>query len=145
TVRLKANHKSKTEDVIKRLNKKMGAIGGIRPLSQPDDLVANVLAGNNQGIEVDIFGQDLDSMLAQARTVQSALMEIPGLESVDLAVQDATPELQWKVNRQKAAQLGVSFADIAAAIGTSTSGTLATYYQEKGYQYPIYVQAPLEK
>ncbi|MBC8064075.1 MAG: efflux RND transporter permease subunit, partial [Chlorobia bacterium] len=145
TVRLKADRKIKTEDVIKRLQRKLAAIAGIRPLAQPYDLVANSLAGNNQGIEVDIFGQDIESMLAQAREVQAVLQNIPGLESVDLAIQDASPELQWKVDRQKAAQLGVSFSDIASAIGTATSGSLSTYYQDGGFQYPIYVQVPVEK
>lgn len=145
TVRLKADRKTKTEDVIKRLQRQLGSIAGIRPLAQPYDLVANSLAGNNQGIQVDIFGQDLQPTLAQAREVQKVLQDIPGLESVDLAVQDASPELQWKVDRQKAASLGVSFSDIATAIGTSTSGRLSTYLQQGGYQYPIYVQMPIDK
>ncbi len=145
TVRLKADHKTRTEDVIKRLQRQLGLIAGIRPLAQPYDLVANMLAGNNQGIEVNVFGQDLEGILAQAREVQTALQAIPGMESVDLAVQDASPELQWKVDRQKAAALGVSFSDIATAIGTSTSGKLSTYLQEGGFQYPIYVQVPIEK
>lgn len=67
---------------------------------------------------------------------------IPGLEGLDLSVQEATPELRWKVDRQKAQAFGVSFAEIATAIGTSTRGSLATYYQEGGFQYPIYVQLP---
>ncbi|MBN9502204.1 MAG: hypothetical protein BGO01_19170 [Armatimonadetes bacterium 55-13] len=142
SVRLKANHKSRTEDVIKRLNGKLNRIAGIRPLAQPTDLVANILGGSNQGIEVDVIGQDLDEIMTKAKEIQGVLQNVSGLESVDLSVQDATPELQWKVDRQKAAQLGVSFQDIASAIGTSTSGALTTYFQEKGFQYPIYVQVP---
>ncbi len=145
TVRLKANRNVSTEDVIKRLQRELGSIAGIRPLAQPYDLVANSLAGNNQGIQVDVFGQDLDGILDQARLVQQTMQDIPGLESVDLAVQDSSPELQWKVDRQKAATLGVSFSDIADAIGISTSGKLATYYQEGGFQYPIYVQVPIDQ
>jgi hydrophobic/amphiphilic exporter-1 (mainly G- bacteria), HAE1 family len=103
------------------------------------------LAGNNQGIQVDIFGADMATILEQAKEVQGVLQDVPGLEGVDLSVQDATPELQWKIDRQKAAQLGVSFADMARAIGVSTSGSLATYYQEGGFQYPIYVQVPEAK
>src|SRR5262249_9105647 len=28
------------------------------------------------------------------------------------------------------------------ALGTATSGQLSSYYQDRGYQYPIYVQVP---
>jgi HAE1 family hydrophobic/amphiphilic exporter-1 len=145
TVHLKPGHKTPTEDVIKRLNRQFSQIAGIRPNAQPYDLVSNILAGNNQGMEIDVFGSDMGTILDKAKDVQAALQNVPGLEGLDLAVQDATPELQWKVDRQKAALLGVSFADIADAINTSTSGTLSTYYQENGFQYPIYVQAPISK
>ncbi|HMS57074.1 MAG TPA: efflux RND transporter permease subunit, partial [Fimbriimonadaceae bacterium] len=36
-------------------------------------------------------------------------------------------------------------ADIASAIGTSTRGSLASYFQQGGFQYPIYVQLPQEQ
>ncbi|GAB4464933.1 MAG: hypothetical protein OHK0029_35240 [Armatimonadaceae bacterium] len=71
--------------------------------------------------------------------------EVPGIENVDVNWQDTTPEIQWQVDRQKAAQLGLSFADIANAINTATNGFIASYYQENGYQYPIRVQLPVER
>jgi HAE1 family hydrophobic/amphiphilic exporter-1 len=46
------------------------------------------------------------------------------------------------VDRQKALSLGVTFEDIADTLSTSTNGGLAGYYQEAGFQYPIYVQLP---
>ena len=67
---------------------------------------------------------------------------MPGLENLDVNWQEAMPEIQWKVDRQKALQLGVSFSDIANTINTATNGTIASYYQEKGFQYPIIVQMP---
>ncbi len=39
----------------------------------------------------------------------------------------------------------MSYQDIAAAIQGSTNGTLSTYFQEDGFQYPIYVQLPVEE
>ncbi len=145
TIRLKENRRVPTEEVIRNLQRKIGAIGGVRATAQPYDLVANSLAGNNQGVQVDIFGADMDQILAQAREVQEVLQDVAGLEGLDLSIQDANPELQWKVDRQKAAQLGVSFAEAARAIGISTTGALSTYFQEGGFQYPIYVQVPQDK
>jgi len=143
-VHLRADRKAKTEDVVKRLQRAMGGIAGIRATINPFDLVSNILGGSNQGMQVDIFGQDLTQLTATANVVKERLSNIPGLEGVDLNVQDSSPELRWRVDRQKAQALGVSFQEVAAAIGTSTNGTLATYYQEGGFQYPIYVQLPVE-
>lgn len=141
-VRLKENRAASTEEVVKRLQKSVGMIPGVRAQISPFDAVANTLGGNQTGISIDIFGQDLAQLTAVARNVQSALEGIPGLENVDVAVQEAAPELQWRVDREKALLLGVSFQDIAQTLSASTSGQLSSYYQENGYQYPIYVQVP---
>jgi HAE1 family hydrophobic/amphiphilic exporter-1 len=61
---------------------------------------------------------------------------------VDMNWQEAMPEIQWKVDRQKASQAGVTFEDVADTIRTATNGSIASYYQEKGFQYPIVVQMP---
>lgn len=140
---LKEGRSSSTEEVVKRLQKKLGGIAGIRATANPFDLVNNILGGNNTGMQIDIFGQDLAEMTRTARAVQEKLSDVPGLEGLDLSVQEASPELQWRVDRQKAEALGVTFSDIASAIRGATNGILSTYYQEGGYQYPIYVQVPV--
>jgi HAE1 family hydrophobic/amphiphilic exporter-1 len=91
---------------------------------------------------VDIYGDDLTQLAAVARDVLSQVRNIPGMENADTNVQDATPELQFTVDRDKALQLGVSFSDVANTLNTATNGTLSSYYQENGFHYPIYVQVP---
>lgn len=144
-IHLKEDRLLNTEGVVKQLQKDLGTISGIRANVSPFDLVNNILGGNNTGIQIDIFGQDLAATTTAARTVMDQLGDIKGLQNLDLSVQEAAPELQWNVDRRKAEALGVSFSDIATAIRTATNGSLATYYQDGGYQYPIYVQVPVER
>ncbi len=91
---------------------------------------------------MDIFGDDLSQLSRLSKEVMAKLRGIPGLENVDVGWEEAMPEIQWKVDRDKAQQLGISFADVANTIGTATNGTISSYYQEKGFQYPIIVQMP---
>jgi len=144
TVRLKRDRKSRTEDVIKRLNPKLKQIPG-SALATPYDLVSNILGGSNQGIEIDLFGQNLSDVGQASQDVQQALSQIPGLESVDIGQEDASPEVRFNIDRAKANALGVSFNDIANAVSTATSGSLTTYFQDPNdaQQYPIYVQLPV--
>jgi HAE1 family hydrophobic/amphiphilic exporter-1 len=142
TVHLKAHRKLPTQQVIKDVQKSLGSIPGIRATVSPYDLVTQLLTGGATNMEIDVFGQDNKSVAAQAKKVMDALKGVPGLEALDLGVQDATPELQWKIDRDKASALGVSFADIANTINSSTGGAQAGYFLEKGYQYPIYVILP---
>jgi HAE1 family hydrophobic/amphiphilic exporter-1 len=141
-VKLKDGKRAATQDVINDLRKKMGQLPGVRPRINQFDLVNQILTGGNQTVEVNIFGDDLNQLSAMAQDVIGKVRDVPGYQNVDVNWQDATPELQWKVDRQKATQLGLSFQDIASTIGTATNGSIASYYQENGFQYPIQVQLP---
>ncbi len=142
TIRLKEARKTKTDDVVKRIQRTLRRIPGISPQVATYDIVANTLGGGNIGLSVDVFGQDLTQLTQSAGMVREALTNIPGLENVDVSIQEAAPELQWKVNRDKAQTLGVTFDDIASTLSAATNGRLSSYYQERGFQYPIYVQVP---
>ncbi len=143
TIQLKPNRKSSTADVVKRLTTELKKLPGARIQVTPFDLVSNIIGGNNLGLTVDVYGEDLDVLSKTAHDVQAAMEGIPGLTGVDTSLQDTTPELQFSIDRDKAQSLGVSFDDIAHTLAASTNGQLSTYYQENGFQYPIYVQVPL--
>lgn len=143
TVRLKENRRRSTQEVIGDIQRKLGqGLVGARAVATPFDLVAQIIAGGNQNVEVDLFGSDLKELTRVSREVLEAVRAVPGMENADTNVQDATPELQFVVDREKAQRLGVSFSDVATAIGTATNGTLSSYFQEGGYQYPIVVRLP---
>ncbi|HEY0868599.1 MAG TPA: efflux RND transporter permease subunit [Fimbriimonas sp.] len=142
TVRLKDERASRTEDVVKRLQARLSQIPGVRAQVSPFDVVANMLGGNVQSVGVNVYGQTLEQISGAAQLVQAAMSDVPGLENVDVSIQEATPELQWNVDREKAQLLGITFQDIATTLTSSTTGQLSTYYQERGFQYPIYVQVP---
>ncbi len=145
TVRLKEDRKQTTQQVITDVQKKLAKLPGARAIVTPYDLVTQILTGGAQNMEVDIYGDDLTQLSALSRSILAQARQIPGFESADLNVQESTPELRWKVDRQKMLQLGVSFSDISSALNTATNGTLSSYYQENGFQYPIYVQVPVNQ
>jgi len=49
------------------------------------------------------------------------------------------------IDRRRAAQLGFSSSDISNEIATATSGSIASYFQVNGIQYPIQVELPLSQ
>jgi len=145
TVRLKDKRKASTQVVMARVQKKFGALAGARAIVSPYDIVTQIISGGNQNVEVDIYGSDLTTLSATAHDILTQVRSIPGMENADTNVQDAVPELQFKIDREKALLLGVSFSDIASVINGATSGALSSYYQEAGFQYPIYVQVPEDR
>lgn len=141
-VKLKEDRDQSTLDVITDLRKQLSVIPGVNARPQQTDVVTQIMTGGNQNVEVDIFGDDLKTLARLSKEVMKQMRGIPGCENLDVNWQDAMPEIQWKVDRDKAQHLGVSFEDIADTISTATNGSTASYFQEKGYQYAIIVQLP---
>ena len=144
-VKLKDEREASTQDVINDLRREFGQIAGARIRANQIDLVTQIMTGGNQNVEVNIFGENLDELSRLGQETIAAVRDVSGYQNVDVNWSDSTPELQWRVDRQKATQLGLSFRDIADTIGTATRGNIASYYQENGFQYPIQVQLPEER
>lgn len=141
-VKLKDDRKQSTADTIQMLRKQLGAIPGVNARPRQNDLVSMIMTGGGESVEVDIFGEDLSELASISGQLMQKLRGIPNYENLDVNWQESMPEVQWKVDRRKALQMGLSFSDVANTISTATNGTVATYYQENGYQYPIIVRMP---
>jgi len=141
-VKLREDRRQSTLEIIADLRRQLSQLPGVRPRLTQFDLVTNLMTGGNQNVEVDIFGDDLSTLSAAGREVLNRIRQVPGLENLDVNWQEAMPEIQWRVDRQKSLQLGLNFSDVANTINTATNGSIAGYYQEKGFQYPIIVQVP---
>ncbi|MEN6519734.1 MAG: efflux RND transporter permease subunit [Armatimonadota bacterium] len=142
SVSLKDNRSKSTADIIKSLRKSLGRIPGVNARPSQNDIVTQMMTGGSQNIEIDIFGDDLTTLSSIAKEIMGRLRGINGLENLDINWQEAMPEIQWRIDRDKAQQLGVSFTDVADTLSTATNGDIASYYQENGFQYPIIVQLP---
>jgi HAE1 family hydrophobic/amphiphilic exporter-1 len=143
SVRLREDRTTPTEEVVERLQKGFSGIAGAQAQVSSMDMISRMMGGNTN-FSVDVYGADTKELAVAAQRVQEAMSEVPGLENVNLGVEDALPEVRWEVDRAKAQTLGVSFTDVASVVSAATSGRLSSYFQEDGYQYPIYVQVPKE-
>ncbi|MGI6295857.1 MAG: efflux RND transporter permease subunit [Armatimonadota bacterium] len=142
TVKLKEKRDQSTQEVMNDLRRQLMSLPGVNARPMQRDIVSQMMTGGGTNIEIDIFGDDLTELSRLSKEVMMNLRGIPGLENVDVGWEEAMPEVQWVVDREKAQQLGISFSDVASVIGTATNGSIATYYQERGFQYPIIVQMP---
>jgi HAE1 family hydrophobic/amphiphilic exporter-1 len=142
TVTLKPDHKTPTETVLQDIRRQLSAIPGVQARVYQYDIVSSIMSGGNPSVDINIFGGDMDTLNHLAREVKTRVGDIPGYTNVDLSADDPTPELQWTVDRDKALQLGVNFTDVANTINAATNGSIASYYHESGFQYPIIVEIP---
>ena len=95
----------------------------------------------SQPIEFVIITSDSYQELAQTvRAFEDELAKNPGFVQVDSDLRLNKPEIKLEVNRERAADLGVSVDAIARSIETLLGGRKVTRYKRGGEQYDVIVQ-----
>ncbi len=104
----------------------------------------NMMRGmGNQGggrLAVEILGHDLEASKRIAQDVKTLLDSTPGVADSRLQREEGRPELSVRVDRDKAALLGMTVTGVANTIRTNVAGTQAAMFREFGNEYPIVVR-----
>ena len=97
--------------------------------------------GNNDSrLAVEVRGEDLIEAKRVSMDVLSVLKDTPGIANPQLSREEGRPELSMRVDRTKAALLGLSVSGVASTIRTNIGGTQAAFYRERGKEFPIIVR-----
>ena len=92
-------------------------------------------------IQYTVRGPDLRKLEEVVANVTGKLRDVPGAVDVDSSLITGKPEIGVVIDRPRAADLGVSIADTAAALRLLVDGDKVSAYAEKGEQYDVRVRA----
>lgn len=95
----------------------------------------------NAEINYELRGPDLIKLNEYATILLQKLKAIDGVGDADSSLILGKPELRVKVDRQKAADLGVNIGDVARSLRLLVGGDKVTTYNEGGEQYEVHVRA----
>jgi HAE1 family hydrophobic/amphiphilic exporter-1 len=98
------------------------------------------IAGPGRPVEIRLLGDDLALLTATAERVAERLRAVPGTRDVDVSVRLGRPELQVRIDRDRASQLGFSTAAIAATLRNAVEGNTDTKLRLDGEEIPVRVR-----
>jgi HAE1 family hydrophobic/amphiphilic exporter-1 len=112
----------------------------MRPLVSP---IAAIAGGGrtNTDIAYSFRGPDLDKLSEYSAKILDKLKKMPGVVEADTSLILGKPELRAVIDRQKAADLGVSIGDVAQSLRLLVGGDQISTYNEGGEQYEVRVRA----
>lgn len=93
-------------------------------------------------VQIELLGDDFDALNRAAGEVSARIRQVPGIIDLDTSWRVGRPELQVKVDRLKAASLGVSTGMVAASLRTAIQGSTDTKLRTGGQEYDIRVRLP---
>ena len=111
--------------------------------SQPIQLRVNELvSGVRSDVAVKVFGDDQAVLDASAQRVAAALRRIDGASEVQVEQTSGLPMLQIRVDRERAARMGLNIGDVQEAIATATAGRVAGTLFEGDRRFDVTVRLP---
>src|SRR5690606_34925536 len=98
-----------------------------------------------QQIQFTIRGNDMPRMVEAAEAIAEHIRGIEGFVDVDTTYTGGKPELAIQIDRERAADLGVPVAQIAATLRSLMAADAIGTLKEDGEVYDIVVQLPAER
>ncbi|MCA9735569.1 efflux RND transporter permease subunit [candidate division KSB1 bacterium] len=94
-------------------------------------------------IAIKILGENLDNLEKIAKDVESIVAAEKGTINIDNPIATSATDLQIKINRDKAAMLGVNLLDIDRTVRAAIAGLSVSKYRDaNGDEYNLVVRMP---
>jgi len=120
--------------------------GNSYEFSQPIQLRVNeLISGVRSDVAVKLFGDDLAVLEATAGQIAASLRTVAGAAEVQVEATSGLPILQIRVDRERAARMGLNIGDVQEMIATATAGRVAGTLFEGDRRFDIVVRLPEDR
>ncbi|MEG4112789.1 MULTISPECIES: efflux RND transporter permease subunit [unclassified Microcoleus] len=131
TIRLKprSQRRLSADEIIQQLTPKLRGIPGIQAFLRSPAAIPIGGQQTNSQYQFTVQSLDLQALRQAVPELLAKIKTLPGLRGVDSDLQLSTPQLQVKVDRDKAAAVGVSAQQVQKTLSAAyASGQVSTIY-----------------
>ena len=127
-------------DLRKRLRGKIPGMQIRTRAPQGQFILERLLGTDQEGITVEVRGFELPVLDRLAVRAAEVVEGVPGITDVETVRKAGVPQASFRIDREKAAQFGLTVRQIAETIEIAVAGRRAGDYRPDGYSYRILVQ-----
>ncbi len=130
------------EELIAAMDRELEKIpGALWNYSQPiADNMEEAVSGVKGQLAIKIYGNDLRTLEAKGMEIVGVMRSIPGIADLGLFRVIGQPNLQFKVDRKKAARYGLNVSDVQDAVETAVGGKAVTQVLQGDQRYDLVVR-----
>jgi multidrug efflux pump len=126
-----------TAQIVQRLRQRTQDVPGARVVPQSPGGLGN----SGKPVQIVLQGPEYRPLAQLAQQVMDEAENNPGLANLEMNYEERQPQLQVSVDRDKAADLGVSLVNVARALETMLGSRVVTTFQKGGDEYNVVLQA----
>ena len=126
-------------EIRARLSVLPAAIAIGQPISHRID---HMLSGVRSPIAIKLFGDDLDTLRAQAEVLRGRLASVPGLADLEVEKQVLAPQVKVRVDPEAASRHGVPMPQILSVLQSLVEGEQVGQVVEGGRRFALVVRLP---
>ncbi|MCK4425345.1 MAG: efflux RND transporter permease subunit, partial [Deltaproteobacteria bacterium] len=119
---------SKVRAILREIPDVRGTASDISPLG---------VRQRNEDIQFVVQGPDIEGIDRYSRAIMDRLAQIPGYVGITRDLEIGKPEVRVRIDRERAADAGVSVQAVASAVGALMGGIDVADYKEGGKSYDI--------
>jgi heavy metal efflux system protein len=125
--------------LIAAMNRELEKIPGVTwGFSQPiEDNMEEAVSGVKGELATKIYGDDLKVLEQKADQIVNTMRQVPGIEDLGVFRALGQPNINFEVDRERAARYQINVADIQDAIQTAAGGTALTQVLQGEARYDL--------
>jgi HAE1 family hydrophobic/amphiphilic exporter-1 len=133
----RSQRRQSAQQVVRELRRSVNSVPGLRGFARLPAAVNIGGTSSRAKYQFSLQTPELSDLVRLAATLQRTLREIPGLTELNNDLLAANPQLDLRIDRDRAASLGVSVADVQTALAASFGeGQISQILRGDG-QYPV--------
>ena len=124
-------------DSMKQVRDSLASLTDIKPSVE---MIAMVGGGmRSVPIQLMIQGRDIEDLNKRTLAIRDQFAKLPGIVDVDTSIETGKPEVRVHIDREKAANFGVSATSIGNTVNTMIGGEIVGKYKDEkeGERYDI--------
>jgi multidrug efflux pump len=132
------------KEIAASLQKQVSQLPGVRGfVMQPGGVGSRGWGGSP--FQAVIGGPDYETLSQWSQKMQRLAEQNPGLINVDTNYKERKPQIRVAVDRDRAADLGVSLQAVGRTLETVLGSRIVTTYVDRGREYNVILQGPADE
>ncbi|SIT71169.1 multidrug efflux pump [Ectothiorhodosinus mongolicus] len=130
-------------EIMDQLNREFAEIPGVRAFT----VMRQGLGGRRVGqpVQFVLGGSDYEELMQWRDIILERAAENPGLRGLDSDFKETKPQLMVTIDKDRAADLGISFQAIGRTLETVMGSRRVTTFIDRGEEYDVIIEGRLEQ